>query len=58
MAVRDAVKCWEGKRLSNRELAEALGVDASSITRRVEAARVRVAESVDLKTPEGVKEEG
>jgi transposase-like protein len=30
--------------MTNRELAEALGIDSSSVTRRVEAARPRVGE--------------
>jgi putative transposase len=34
--------------IRNRELAEGLGIDASAVTRRVEAARARGAESSDL----------
>jgi len=34
--------------ITNRELAEALGIDASAVTRRVEAARARGADSPDL----------
>ena len=34
--------------IRNRELAEALGIDASAVTRRVEAVRARAAESTDL----------
>jgi REP-associated tyrosine transposase len=50
VAVRDAViVLGRESGISNRELAEALGVDGSSITRRVEAARVRGAESAELK---------
>ena len=34
--------------IRNRDLAEALGIDASAVTRRLEAARARGAESADL----------
>ena len=45
--------------ISNRELAEALGVDGSSVTKRVEVARVRGVESVEFEaTQEGDQEEG
>jgi predicted transcriptional regulator len=36
------------KGITNRELAEALGLGASAVTRRVEAARARSAQSSDL----------
>jgi DNA-binding Lrp family transcriptional regulator len=35
--------------ITNRELAEALRIDASAVTKRVEVARVRGEESVELK---------
>lgn len=49
VAVKEAV-IVVGRELGirNRELAEALGIDASAVTRRVEAARARGAESSDL----------
>jgi putative transposase len=48
--VRDAVIVVGRERgISNRELAEALGIDGSSVTKRVEVARVRGAESVEMK---------
>jgi hypothetical protein len=50
VAVRDAVIILGRERgLSNRELAEALGVDGSSVTKRVDAARLRGLESAELK---------
>jgi hypothetical protein len=50
VAVREAV-IVVGRELGirNCELAEALGIDASAVTRRVEASRARGAESPDLK---------
>ena len=49
VAVRDAVIILGRERgLSNRELAEALGVDGSSVTKRVDAARLRGLESAEL----------
>ena len=50
VAVKEAV-IVAGRELGirNRELAEALGIDASAVTRRVEAARARGTESPDLK---------
>jgi len=48
--VREAVIVLGRERgISNRELAVALGVDGSSVTKRVEAARVRGTESDELK---------
>jgi hypothetical protein len=49
VAVKEAVIVL-GRELGirNRELAEALGIDASAVTRRVEAARIRAEESSDL----------
>jgi REP-associated tyrosine transposase len=49
VAIKEAV-IVAGRELGirNRELAEALGIDASAVTRRVEAARIRGAESSDL----------
>ena len=50
VAVRDAVIVLGRERgISNRELAEALRVDGSSVTKRVEVARVRGLESLELK---------
>jgi len=50
VAVRDAVIILGRERgISNRELAEALGIDGSSVTKRVDVARVRGVESVELK---------
>ena len=49
VAVKEAVIAM-GRELGirNRELAEALGIDASAVTRRVDAARARGTESSDL----------
>ena len=50
VAVRDALIVIGRERgISNRELAEALRVDASAVTKRVEAARVRGAETSEMK---------
>jgi REP element-mobilizing transposase RayT len=50
VAVRDAVIVLGRERgISNRELAEALGVDPSSVTKRAGLARLRGMESVELK---------
>lgn len=50
VAVREAVIVVGRERgISNRELAEALGIDGSAVTKRVEAARVRGTESVEKK---------
>jgi len=50
VAVRDAVIILGRERgISNRELAEALGIDGSSVTKRVDVARLRGVESVELK---------
>jgi putative transposase len=51
VAVKEAViVAGREQGLTNRRLAEALGIDASAVTRRVEAARVRGAESTELKS--------
>jgi putative transposase len=50
VAVRESVIVLGRERgMSNRELAEGLGIDGSAVTRRVEAARLRGKESVELK---------
>jgi len=50
VAVRDAVIILGRERgISNRELAEALGIDGSSVTKRVDVACVRGVKSVELK---------
>ena len=50
VAVRDAVIVLGRERgISNRELAEALGIDGSSVTKRIDVARMRGVESVELK---------
>jgi DNA-binding MarR family transcriptional regulator len=51
VAVRDAVIVL-GRKLgiSNRELADVLGVDGSSVTKRIEVARMRGNASDELKT--------
>ena len=49
VAVKEAVIMLGRERgIRNRELAEALGIDASAVTRRVDAARARGTESSDL----------
>jgi REP-associated tyrosine transposase len=49
VAVKEAVIMLGRERgIRNRELADALGIDASAVTRRVEVARKRGAESSDL----------
>ncbi len=50
VAVKEAVIVVGRERgITNRELAEALGVDASAVTRRVEAARLRSEENSDTR---------
>jgi REP-associated tyrosine transposase len=50
VAVREAVIVAGRERgMSNRELAKALGIDASAVTRRVEAARARGEETTEMK---------
>ena len=50
VAMRDAVIILGRERgISNRELAQALGIDGSSVTKRVDVARMRGVESVELK---------
>jgi transposase len=50
VAVRDAVIILGRERgISNRELAEVLGVDGSSVTKRIEVTRLRGEESEELK---------
>ena len=50
VAVRDAVIVIGRERgISNRELAEALRMDPSAVTKRVEAARVRGPETAEMK---------
>jgi hypothetical protein len=50
VAVRDAVIVVGRERgLSNRELAEAFGKDGSSVTKRVEVARVRRSQTIEMK---------
>lgn len=49
VAVKEAViMLGREQGIRNRELAEALGIDASAVTRRVDAARARGTESSDL----------
>jgi len=49
VAVKEAViMLGRAQGIRNRDLAEALGIDASAVTRRVDAARARGAESSDL----------
>ncbi|MFY9556860.1 MAG: hypothetical protein WAV47_19275 [Blastocatellia bacterium] len=50
VAVKEAVIVAGRERgISNHELAEALGIDASAVTKRVEAARLRGGEASELK---------
>ena len=50
VAVREAVIVVGRERgMSNRELAEGLRIDGSAVTRRIEASRLRVEESVEVK---------
>ena len=50
MAVKEAVIVLGREQgIRNRDLAEALGIDASAVTRRVDKARARGTESSDLK---------
>ena len=50
VAVREAVIVIGRERgISNSELANALGIDPSAVTRRVEAARARETETPELK---------
>ena len=50
VAVREAaIVVGRERGISNRELAKALGIDPSAVTRRVDAARIRKAETVELK---------
>ena len=49
VSVREAVIVLGRERgMTNRELAEGLGIDPSAVTRRAEAARTRNAESLEL----------
>jgi len=50
VSVRESVIVVGRERgLSNRELAEGLGIDSSAVTKRVDAARLRQVESVEVK---------
>ena len=50
VAVREAViMAGRARGISNRELAEALGIDGSAVTKRVEAARSRGGETMEMK---------
>src|SRR6185503_19924515 len=57
VAVRYAVIVLGRERgISNRELAEALGIDGSSVTKRVDGARMRGVESVELRLRKAIRE--